>query len=200
MNGWAYYGTRDLQVVPYMVGSPVYRDGVLSVLYNATKEENKLAQTFCGDVMNHDEFVAFFQKRKTMQVLCRVEGNRDLKPVGYSWVDLARGVDGARAVMCGFCFFRRAIWRHAALDLARLGLAYWFMDLKIDVLHGVMLSSNRVAIRFAESLGFEWVARVPNYHFHEGKLVEATVTMIQKESFLPDFEAWFERQPKPQAE
>ena len=73
MNGWDYYGTPSLQLVPFMPGTPVWKDGLLSTLYYATKEEGKLGATFCGDPMTHDSFVAFFEKRKTMQVLCEVE-------------------------------------------------------------------------------------------------------------------------------
>ena len=67
MHGWQYYQTEHLAVVPMMPGTPVYRDGALSMLYYRTRDEDKLAVTFCGDVMNHDQFVAFFEKRKTMQ-------------------------------------------------------------------------------------------------------------------------------------
>jgi RimJ/RimL family protein N-acetyltransferase len=194
MNGWQYYGTPELQLVPYMEGTPVYRDGVLSTLYYSTRDEGKLAATFCGDVMGHDQFVSFFEKRKTMQCLCEVEEDKTLKIVGYSWVDLPRGVDGARAVMCGFCFLNGASKRTSARDLGRLGLAYWFEDMRIDVVHGVMLESNIPGRNYAASLGFKDVAVVPKYHFHEGGLVSARVMMIEKNDFLSVFEEWFESQ------
>ena len=194
MNGWRYYGTPELQLVPYMAGTPVWKDGVLSSLYYATKEDGKLAATFCGDVMNHDAFVAFFQKRQTLQILCEVEGDKSLKPVGYSWVDLPRGIDGARAVMCGFCFFKNAGKRTSARDLGRLGLAYWFLDMGIEVVHGVMLESNIRGRNYAAHLGFRDVALVPKYHFDSEKqeLVSARVMMIEKNDFIPGFEEWFD--------
>jgi RimJ/RimL family protein N-acetyltransferase len=194
MNGWLYYGTPELQLVPYMEGTPVYKDGLLSTLYYNTRDEGKLAAVFCGDVMNHDQFVAFFEKRKTLQILCEVSEDKTLNTVGYSWVDLPRGVDGAKAVMCGFCFFKGASKRTSARDLGRLGLAYWFMDLQVDVVHGVMLESNIPGRNYAAALGFREVAIVPKYHFHEGQLVSARVMMIEKNDFLPGFEDWIESQ------
>jgi RimJ/RimL family protein N-acetyltransferase len=194
MNGWAYYQTKDLAVVPYMPGTPVYRDGTLSHLYYRTRDEGKLAVTFCGDVMNHDQFIAFFEKRKTAQILCEVEGDKNLKPVGYSWADLPRGVDGARAAMCAFCFFNGASERHSARDLGRLGLAYWFIDLQIDVLHGVMLESNIPGRNFAAKLGFTEAGVIPEYHYHESELVGARVMILRKRDFIPFFEEWFPQQ------
>lgn len=194
MNGWNYYGTDKVQLVPYMPGTPVYRDGVMSTLYYQTRDEGKLAATFCGDVMNHDHFVAFFQKLKTLQCLCEVNENGKLDIVGYSWVDLPRGVDGARAVMCGFCFFKSAGRRESARDLGRLGLAYWFLDMQIDVVHGVMLESNLRGWNYARRLGFKQVAIVPKYHYADGELVSARVAMVEKAEFVPQFEEWFEAQ------
>jgi hypothetical protein len=196
MNGWQYYGTHELQLIPYMEGTPVWKDGLLSTLYYATKEENKLGVTFCGDVMDHDTFVSFFHKRKTMQVLCEIENDKTIKPVGYAWVDLPRGVDGAMAVMCGFCFFKGSSKRESAQNLGRLGLAYWFIDMKIDVIHGVLLESNIPGRNYATALGFREICIVPKYHYDrkKGELVGARVMMIEKGEFIPGFEKWFETQ------
>jgi hypothetical protein len=194
MNGWNYYGTPSLQLCPYMEGTPVYKDGVLSTLYYNTRDEGKLQATFCGDVMGHDQFVAYFQKRKTMQCLCEVREDSTLNIVGYSWVDMPRGVDGARAVMCGFCFFKGASRRESARDLGRLGLAYWFLDMQIDVVHGVMLESNLRGWNYARRLGFRQVAVVPKYHYADGELVSARVAMIEKDEFVPGFMEWHESQ------
>lgn len=190
MNGWMYYQTKTLAVVPLMPGTPVYRDATLSHLYYKTKEEGKLESTFHEDDFNHDKFIAFFEKLKTLQVLCEVEDNKDLKPVGYSWVCNPVGVDGARAVICGFCFFNGASERDSARNLARLGLAYWFIDLKIDVVHGVLLESNTPAKNFAAKLGFTETAIVPKWRYVGGELVDVRVMTLEAESFLPGFEEW----------
>lgn len=195
MRGWQYYGTKELQLVPYMPGTPVFRDGAMSTLYYETRREGKIETVFCGDDLNHDQFIAFFEKRKTLQVLCRVEDDKALKPRGYCWVDNPKGEDGARSAMCGFCFFGDANDDGAARDLARLGIAYWMVDLKIDVIHGIMLESNLGAKNFAQKLGFKECAVVPSYHFFQGELVGARVMMITAEEFLPEFDRWREQNP-----
>jgi hypothetical protein len=196
MKGWAYYQTSTLALVPYMPGTPVYRDGVLVELYRRTRDEGKIDTIFCGDDLNLDAFVAYFEKRKTMQVLCKVEDNKTLKPAGYCWADLPRGVDGAKAVMCGFCFFEEYI--RIAKDLGRLGVAYWFEDLVIDVIHGVLLESNDTGAHYARLLGFKDVAVVPKYHYFRGELVDARVMMLEKKDFMPAFNDWFETQKEEQ--
>lgn len=202
MNGWTYYGTHELQIVPYMPGTPVYKDGVLSTLYYNTRDEGKLGVTFCGDTMNHDQFVSFFQKCKTLVCLCEVNPDKTLNIVGYAWVDLPRGVDGARAVMCGFCFFKDASKRTSARDLGRLGLAYWFNDMRIDVVHGVMLESNWRGRNYAAKLGFIEAGIIAKYHYDKEReeLVGARVMILEKKDFLMDFDSWFESQKAVAAE
>jgi hypothetical protein len=190
MNGWKYYGTPTLQVVPYMPGSPVYRDGTLSHLYFSLKEEGKIADTFCGEQKNLDQFISYFDRLKTLQVLCRVRENETLQPVGFSWVDMPRGVDGARACQCGEAFFGDVTKTSDARNLARLALAYAFEDLQIDVLHGIQLESNFAARNFSVRLGFKEVAIVPKWHYVDGGLQAARVMMLEKKDFMPGFQKW----------
>jgi hypothetical protein len=194
MRGWMYYQTKELALVPYMENTPVYIDATLPHLYYETKKEDKIEPVFCGDDLNLGQFVAFFEKRKTMQVLCRVKNDKTLQPRGYCWVDNPKGEDGSRSAMCGFAFWGDATADSCARDLARLGLAYWFEDLKIDVIHGIMLESNILARNFAARLGFREVAVVPKYHYYRGELVGARVMMLEAKDFLPGFEEWMARQ------
>ena len=178
MNGWAYYQTPTLAVVPYMKTTPVYLDGMLPHLYYRTRAEGKIERTFCGDDFGLSQFVSFFEKLGTMQVLCEVEANKHLKPVGYSWAATPRGIDGARAVTCGFCFFDGASRRDSARNLARLALAYAMVDLKADYIHGIQLESNIQARNFSRRLGFREVATVPYWCFMRGEMVGATVMLL----------------------
>jgi RimJ/RimL family protein N-acetyltransferase len=196
INHWAYYQTKTLGVFPYMAGVPVFCDGMLPFLYTQAREEGKIEDTFCGDNLIQDAFVDFFHKRKTLQVLAEIEDDKTIKPVGFSWLDNPRGVDGQRAAMCGFCFFNNASKRDLARNLARLGLAYWMIAMKVDVIHGVQLESNVAARNFALRLGFREAAVVPKYHYSVsiGELVGARVMIIEKTDFVPAFENWFDSQ------
>jgi hypothetical protein len=192
-NHWEYYQTENLGVFPYMFGVPVYRDGMLPFLYTKAREEEKIELAFCGDDIHMDQFVDFFVKRKTMQVLARIEDDKTIKPVGFSWVDTPVGVDGARGAICGFCFFDQAGKTRDARDLGMLGLAYWMIAMKIDVIHGILLESNIPAKNYAKHLGFREVAVVPKRNFYKGYLEGARVMMIEKNDFVPVFEDWIEK-------
>jgi RimJ/RimL family protein N-acetyltransferase len=194
-NHWTYYGTAGYQLVPMMEGTPVFKDGVLSALYYRTKEEGNIGNVFHEDSFGHDNFVAYFQKIRTLQVLCEVNAEENLKPVGYSWVDAPVGVDGARAVLCGFCFFDNAGKREAARALAMLGLAYWFIAMRIDVVHGAISEYNTTARNFSKRLGFREVALVPKWRYVDGRLTNVYVTTLEKEEFMPGFEEWRQENP-----
>ena len=198
MNGWAYYQTKELAVVPYMPGTPAYNDGVLPDLYLRTKAEGNIERVFHEDGFGMDAFVAHFHKLKTLQLLCRVKDDKTLVPMGYCWVDMPSGVDGSRSAIAAFCFFKEA--RRVCLDLGRLGIAYWVIDLCIDILHGVILDWNLPAVHYAERLGFRQVARVPNWRYVNGLMTGVRVMQMEKADFLPGFNEWFEgkRLPAPQ--
>lgn len=189
-KGWLWYGTKTLQVVPYMPGTPVYRDGVLPELYLRLRVENKVSLTFCGDDMTMDGFVSYFHRIKTMQVLCMVDEKKDLNPVGFSWVDNPRGVDGQRVAMPGEAFFKGS--ERVSRSLAKLALGYVMHDMKVDIFHGVQVVSNYAARNFAIRCGFKEVAIIPKYHFVNGQLEDARIMMLEAKEYLPRFFAWKE--------
>jgi hypothetical protein len=195
MNGWEFM-TKDCAVVPFSPGTVVWVDGMLSTIYYGLKRLNRLELTLCGDNPTHDEFVrAFDPSKKVLQILCEVRNQgaptEDAVPVGAAWVEMPKGTDGERAAMCGFAFFKPT---RRLLDLGRMGIRYWMHGLKIDVVHGVMLEMNYPARRFATRLGFKQMAKVPRFHFHQEKLVDAVAVTLDKKDFDPSFEAWSENQ------
>ena len=201
MKGWEYYRTATVGVFPYMKNTPVYRDGMLPYLYTKLKEEGKVALTFCGEEKTMDDFVAYFQRIKVLQVLCEIgelmdpdnlDGERKLVPVGFSWLDSPVGVDGARCAMPGEAFFDNASKRSSARDLARLAIGYALHDLKINVLHGIQLASNIAARNFSMKMGFRECAIVPKRLYNNGKLEDARVMILEDTDFLPPFWEWIE--------
>jgi hypothetical protein len=193
MTGWEYM-TKDAAVVPFSPGTVVYRDGMLSTMYYKMKEAGLIEKTFCGDRIDHDHFIRMFdESKKILQILCEVENNgtptENITPVGFAWVEAPKGVDGARAAMCGFAFFRRTRYLR---DLGMLGINYWMRALKITVIHGVLLQSNRPAIRYAHKLGFTTYATAPLFHFYKDDLVPAEAVVLESKDFLPAYDKWFE--------
>ena len=196
MRGWGFYGTRDLQICPYMQGSPVFLDGMYLHLYSRTKEEGNLENAFCGEHKDFGQFVSYFEKLRTMQVCCEVGDGRKLIPVGYTWIVNPAGVDGARLAQPGMCFFGGAGKRGTARSLAKLALAYAFCDLRINVLLGEQVYDNYAARNFSLRLGFKDICRIPNRHVIDGKFRDGRVVMLKDEDFLPEFFRWKDAQAK----
>lgn len=195
MNGWEFM-TKNAAVIPFAPNTVVYVDGMLSTLFYESKKSGRLQNIFCGDLPTHDEFIRMFAPdKKVLQVLCEVHETgterERVVPVGYCWIEMPKGIDGARAAMVGFAFFKRTRYLR---DLGMLGIRYWTQGLKVDVLHGVMIWSNKPGIRYAEALGFKVTARVPKFHFYDGELVDAAEVFLEKKDFDPAFEAWHEAQ------
>ena len=194
-DNWEFKTSKAV-VAPFSPGQPVYVDGMLSTLYYKTRDAGALEKVFCGDKPNHDQFIRMFdESKKVLQILCELknagEQEERIVPVGYSWGELPKGVDGQRAAMCGFAFFRRS---RVMRDLGLLGAAYWMKGLKIDVIHGVMLESNEGAHRYSQAIGFTQTAIVPKYHFYEGALTGARVMILEAETFLPSYDEWYAKQ------
>lgn len=197
MKGWPYYQTRDLAMIPYMAGTPVYVDGMLSHIYYELKRLGRIEATMCGDHFNHDKWIHHFESLRTAQILCTVTSEAKLVPVGMSWVSNPRGVDGCRAIQCGFAFIKDgSAGNDNARNLARLAIAYCFEDLRVDTIHGEQLIGNIAARNFSMRLGFKEVARVPDRHIVDGKFVDGRVMMLRKSEFWPGFAAWREKQEK----
>jgi hypothetical protein len=201
MKGWQFYQTATLGVFPYMPGVPVFRDGMLPFLYNKLKEEKKVELTFCGENKSMDQFVSYFDRIKTMQVLCEIgdlvdpdkpDGERRLIPVGFSWLDAPIGFDGGRCAMPGEAFFDNASKRDSARHLARLALGYALHELRIDVMHGVQLASNIPARNFSMKMGFKECGIIPKRLYYKGELQDARVMILEAKDFLPPFWTWLE--------
>lgn len=195
VSGWEYM-TLKACVLPFSPGSPVYVDGMLSTLYYESKKAGIMEHVFCGDNPNHDQFIRMFdESKKVLQILCEIKdsGKKEERvvPVGYCWVELPKGTDGARSALCGFAFFRKSRYLK---DLGLLGLGYWMNGLKIDIVHGVMLKDNLAARDYASHLGFKEAGVVPKFHWYQGSLVDARVMVLEKAEFAGPFDRWLKDQ------
>ena len=193
-DNWEFKTSKAV-VAPFSPGQPVYVDGMLSTLYYESVRAGIIERVFWEKV-NHDQFIRMFdESKKVLQILCELRNagakEERIVPVGYCWLEMPRGVDGERAALCGFAFFKRSRFMR---DLGLLGAAYWVKGLKVNVVHGVMLETNMAAKRYSEAIGFEQVAMVPKYIFYQGALTNARVMTLNADSFLPNYEHWYSKQ------
>ncbi len=71
----------------------------------------------------------------------------------------------------GFNFFKEYWGKEEIRDLVMLGLAYWFRELKVDVLHGITLEDNFLARNFSRRFGFLDVCVIQNFCIVKGSYV-----------------------------
>lgn len=100
---------------------------------------------------------------------------RGVEPVAFGWLN---GLIGKRA-FAHFCTLKTA-WGRDALQACQLGLKFWMSfedsgDPIFDVLIGVIPSSNRKAIEFAERVGFTKLGEIPGMAEYMGDRVASTI-------------------------
>jgi hypothetical protein len=189
--GWSYQTDRVF-LTPYdsaWTGTQVIPH-VLSAIWLRLREDDLLDTVFPGmGDLGHDAVVSMLSKR-TVQLLWKRFKEGPIALIGFSFIDSADGVDGARKAMFGFAFFKEYWGTIERYQATHLMLAYWFSVLKIDVLFGITLRSNRLARNLARKFGCVELADVPRFLYCNGELADATLVMLEKESFAPLFNAW----------
>lgn len=88
----------------------------------------------------------------------------------------------------GEVFFRCQSRKTDNLTFGKMMLEMFFTHNKIDVAFGVTPEPNRLAVRYAQKLGFSLHGPVPNYVTWKGRLVPGWISQMSREE-------WFERNP-----
>lgn len=157
-------------VVPYLPadGVPPFRDSVILGLWDKLVEQ-KLHDLvfFDGNVNTREKFLLFM--KNPCRVLFVVE-SAECGVSGFFWID---NIVHRRAHV-HICAFKETWGENAkAMALAGLQAVFNMVDRTgtpvINVLCGVIPTTNPRAIRFAKSVGFSLCGTVPGYLYHAGR-------------------------------
>jgi RimJ/RimL family protein N-acetyltransferase len=179
---WAYQNDR-VYLFPYVEGggSKVFHEDILFVLHQQCKRDGILGILFPGmPQVSVARFVSYLKDRPVL--IGTVRPNYNI--VGFGFLYEVEGSDEVKKATVGFCFFKEWWGRQEIKDLSQLCLEYWFNEVKLKVLFGTTLWRNRLAWRFAKSLGFESIGRVPKFFFKDGKLEDMHMMYITPEMFM----------------
>lgn len=96
---------------------------------------------------------------------------------------------GQRTCMAGYAFFPNFWGKQETDALAILGITFLFMELGVEVIHGMRYRDNDLTAQFLKKFGFRDVGIHPRWMLKRGKLVDGVSSSLLKE----DFEACVEK-------
>jgi RimJ/RimL family protein N-acetyltransferase len=182
------YQTEQVLLLPYNGKfKDLFPPDLFHRLHARLIQDGTLWKVFPGfyECDNVDKWVQYVQKQPV--VLYIVKPN---EVVGFGWITEVQGVDGARKAAFGFWFVRKAWGTQLVRDICWFSLQWWFKELKIDVLYATSLRTNKLAINFSKNFGFEFLCHLPMFFGMGGRLVDATLICLKRDSFTPRFEFW----------
>lgn len=180
------YQTDKVLLLPYKDHRHVFPDDLFVHLYAHMLKDQTLDTVFAGmPQVTLNRFVAYLSKQPVVIYL--------IKPndvVGFGWITQSEGIDGARKASFGFTFFRKYWGTELVRDLCWLSLAWWFHELRVDILYATSLKKNRLAINFSRNFGFSHVGVLPMFFEKDGALVDGTLIYLKRSDFDPRYESW----------
>lgn len=181
VQAWPYQDSNGL-LLPFDQSNPgQYGHGLIPALY-AQMEKDGLLEV-CLPGVTDLSLAGLFRVLDSKPIVVGLA-----KPgydcAGIGWLYGVEGQEGARKAFMGFLFFRDHWGTPVVRSLARQALRYWFVDLKVDVLYGATLKTNRLARNFGKKLGFRELTDLPRWFSRNGEFQDGTLVMLAKEQFL----------------
>lgn len=192
IDTWEYQ-TPTTIMAPYRAEQTnFYPQDYLVSLHYRLVEQDLLDTIFPGMNITHlNQFINYLSSPAHPTLCCFVKDDEGIATTaGFGYITESDGRDGCRKAGFGFGFFREWWGTPAPRALSWLMLAFWIIELKIDVLFGTTLKQNSLARNFSTNFGFEHVADIPKLFFRRNTLEDATILMLNRETFLPKYQEW----------
>jgi hypothetical protein len=103
---------------------------------------------------------------------------------GIGWVMNATRMNGLIKAECGTCYFKKQSNRKNNVVFGRLMLQAFFENFDIDVIFGTTPEPNRLAIAYAQKLGFSMHGPIPDFATWNGELAPAWISHMNKTEWL----------------
>jgi hypothetical protein len=165
--------------------TPVTDDRLLAIAYLRMHEEGILETVFHQGIPTVSSWLkGCLEPGKVMLGCFRVNPDQETSEFcGLGWVGCAEKMDGFKKAECGMCFFRKQSNRKQNVLFGKLMLAVFFDGYDVDVLFGATPEPNKLAMRYAQNLGFSMHGPVPNWATWRGQLVPAWISQLSKEEW-----------------
>jgi hypothetical protein len=171
-----------------LVVTPAVNDEILASAYFRYKSEGTLDTIFYQGVPSLYNFMtAYLQPERTTLGCFHQYGpdDHDIELCGLGWVgpSLYCG-DNYKKAETGVGFFRKQRDRRNNILFGKMMMAMFFNNFAIDALHGTTPIENKLAVRYAEAVGFKMYGPIPNSAVWKGKPTAAWVSSISKAEWL----------------
>jgi RimJ/RimL family protein N-acetyltransferase len=181
MTTWEYQTERAL-IVPYVpsIPSTTFPEDFLVQLYYMTKKDDLFRRAFPGgSKFSLNWFISYFGQRSLLIGMIKPK-----EVAGYAWLYEIEGNDQFKKASVGVCFFKKYWGMVPQLELARLGIAWFFHEAKINIMFGTIASWNRASVRYARLLGFEMIGRAPSFFLQNDLSVDIDLMYLKREKFF----------------
>lgn len=135
--------------------------------------------------MSLSQYVNFFSRPNVAVQFCLKtnEQGEALDVAGMTWLSEIEQLPTHRRATGSFLFFREYWDRKWTIGFASIMFAWWFEELKIDVLVGMTPAANRRAIAYCKRLGMKYQNQLPGYTSFGGKPCDACIAVMTKADY-----------------
>ncbi len=169
-----------------LIVTPVVNDYILCKAYIRMVEEGTLEAVFYQAVPTISEFLAEYLtagKRVTLGCFREMkDGSGEL--CGLGWVCGSERMGCYTKAETGTVFFHRQSDKRQNLRFGQLMLQSFFTRHNIDVLFGFTPERNKLALRYAQKLGFSIHGPIPDYCSWKGELAPGWISHLSKAEWL----------------
>lgn len=165
-----------------LIVTPVVAEFLLAKAYITMVEEGTLDVVFYQSAISLRDFLEAYLthgKRITLGCFRELPDGR-MEFCGMGWAHNAEKMASYVKSECGMVFFKKQSSKRDNVAFGKLMLQSFFTQHNVDVIFGTTPEPNKLALRYAQKLGFDLIGPIPNYCSWHGELAPGWVSHISK--------------------
>lgn len=167
-------------IFPYFAEREQWPPDTLNGVYRKLKEQDVLADLLHEGVVEEDEFVKFIHDNTLSYLFFDMTEN---KIAGIAWYDMVEEGECLKKGRGSFAFFREYWDPKLTEAFGMLFLSHGFGMVGLDLIYGITPASNKLAVKYAERLGFVYGATIPQFCSRRGELTDAMLCTMNSKTF-----------------
>jgi len=166
-------------VFPWFAEKEQWPPDTLNLVYQRLVSEDILADLCHDRHVTEEEFVKFVGDALSYLLVDQATN----QIAGIGWFDDIEESDCVKKARSAIAFFKNYWHPKVTEQFGLLLLSHAFGVLEIDVVYGMTPASNILVQKFCKRVGFEYVARIPNFCSRRGELADALVCTMDVNRF-----------------